>query len=138
MNYWLVKSEPEAFSWEQFVADGKARWDGVRNYQARNHLKDMRRGDLVMFYHSVSEKAVRGVGQVTREHYPDPTVDDLRWVAVELKPVYRLRTPVPLAAFKADAALQGAALLRQSRLSVMPLTPEAFDRLLELGGPVAV
>ncbi|SDM39154.1 Predicted RNA-binding protein, contains PUA-like domain [Catalinimonas alkaloidigena] len=136
MNYWLVKSEPEAFSWDQFVQDGKAMWDGVRNYQARNHLKAMRTGDLVMFYHSVSEKAVRGVGQITREFYPDPTVNDERWVAVDLKPVYRLKNPVSLATIKQDERLSGTALIRQSRLSVMPLTPDEFNRMLELGEAV--
>ena len=133
MNHWLVKSEPEAYSWERFQKEGKATWDGVRNYQARNHLAAMKRGDLVLFYHSVSEKQVVGIARVVREHYPDPTSGDDRWVVVDLVPEAALPEPVPLAAIKNDERLSEIALVRQARLSVMPLKKEAFDAIVELG-----
>lgn len=133
MNYWLVKTEPETYSWADLVREGRTIWDGVRNYQARNNLMQMKQGDKVLFYHSVSEKAVVGLAQVDREAYPDPTTDDKRWVVVELVPVRDFRDPVTLNQIKQDARLQDIALLRQSRLSVMPLTPEEFDVILGLG-----
>lgn len=133
MQYWLVKSEPEAYSWERFVREGKAIWDGVRNYQARNNLQQMRTGDMVLFYHSVSHKQVVGVARITREHYPDPTTDDPRWVVVEMVPLQALDQAVTLAQIKDDPRLENVALIRQSRLSVMPLMAAEFDAILELG-----
>lgn len=133
MNHWLVKSEPAAYSWNRFQKEGKATWDGVRNYQARNHLAGMKNGDLVLFYHSVSEKQVMGIARVVREHYPDPTASDERWVVVDLVPEATLPEPVPLAAIKRDERLSEIALVRQARLSVMPLNKEAFDAIVELG-----
>jgi predicted RNA-binding protein with PUA-like domain len=134
MKYWLVKSEPEAYSWARFLREGRTAWDGVRNYQARNNLKAMKKGDLVLFYHSVTEKRVVGMARVVREHYPDPSAaGDNRWLAVDLVPEQTLEKPVSLGKIKADERLHEIALLRQSRLSVLPLPPEAFDAILELG-----
>ena len=133
MNYWLVKSEPETYSWGNLVKDGKTTWDGVRNYQARNFLQQMKKGDLVLFYHSVSEKAVVGLAKVETEAFPDPTTDDPRWLAVELVPARDFKDKVTLEQIKADQRLQHIALLRQSRLSVMPLKPEEFEVILSLG-----
>lgn len=135
MNYWLVKSEPDAYSWQHFTEQGKAVWDGVRNYQARNNLKEMKAGDLVLFYHSVSDKEVVGISKVIKEFYQDPTTDDDRWVVVELEPVKKLNRPVSLAAIKNDERLENVALIKQSRLSVMPLKREEFDAIVELGQP---
>ena len=132
MNYWLVKSEPDAYSWDRFVKEGKAIWDGVRNYQARNNLKAMRKGDLVLFYHSVSDKEVVGYAEVVKEHYPDPTTDDYRWVVVEMVPREALAKPVTLAMIKSDERLENIALVKQARLSVMPLKQEEFDTILQL------
>ena len=130
---WLVKSEPYKYSWDDFVRDGSTYWDGVRNYAARNHLRDMRAGDLVLFYHSGEGREVVGVARVVREAYPDPTTDDERWVAVDLEPVVPLERPVGLDEIRGDPALAGIPLVRQSRLSVMPLERDAFRRILELG-----
>lgn len=132
MNYFLVKSEPNAYSWEQFLEDKSTFWDGVRNYQARNNMKDMKKGDLVLFYHSNIGMEVVGVAKVIKEYYQDPTTDDERWVAVDLEPVETLKKPVTLKEVKADDFLQDIALVRQGRLSVMPLKAEEFDRILEL------
>jgi predicted RNA-binding protein with PUA-like domain len=125
-QYWLVKSEPGAYSWEQFVKDGGTAWTGVRNFQARKNLQAMHRGDEVLFYHSVVGKAVVGIARVAREAYPDPTADMEGWVCVDLAPVRALKAPVTLDHIKATPALANIALLRQSRLSVMPLTPLEF------------
>jgi predicted RNA-binding protein with PUA-like domain len=133
MNYWLVKTEPGAYSWQQFEKDKRTLWDGVRNYQARNNLLKMREGDMVLFYHSVTEKQVMGIAHVAREHYPDPTTDDDRWVVVDLIPAQAFEKPVTLAAIKADPRLENIALVKQARLSVMPLRQEEFDTILELG-----
>jgi predicted RNA-binding protein with PUA-like domain len=133
MQYWLVKSEPEAYSWARFVKEGRACWDGVRNYQARNNLQQMQPGDFVLFYHSVSEKAIVGMAKVDKPAYPDPTADDAKWVAVDLVPVRDFKDPVTLDQIKKDPRLEHIALLRQSRLSVMPLKAEEFDVLLALG-----
>ncbi|SFT13564.1 EVE domain-containing protein [Sphingobacterium wenxiniae] len=133
MNYFLVKSEPFKYSWEQFNKDGQTFWDGVRNYQARNNLKAMKEGDLVLFYHSNEGKEVVGVAKVVKEFYQDPTTEDPKWVAVDLAPVETFKTPVTLETIKADEFLQDIALVRQGRLSVMPLKPEEFDRIIELG-----
>ncbi|MFD1630330.1 EVE domain-containing protein [Pseudopedobacter beijingensis] len=132
MNYWLVKSEPFKYSWEQFNKDGRTFWDGVRNYQARNNLKGMKEGDLVMYYHSNEGKCVVGVAKVVKEFYQDPTTDDTNWVVVDLVPVETLKTPVTLETIKHDEFLQDIALVRQGRLSVMPLKKHEFDRILEL------
>jgi predicted RNA-binding protein with PUA-like domain len=135
MNYWLVKSEPDAYSWDRFVKDKKTMWEGVRNYQARNNMKEMKKGDLVLFYHSVSDKEVVGIARVVKEHYPDPTADSDRWVVVDLKPEEPLEQPVTLEMVKADPRLENIALVKQSRLSVMPLKREEFDAIVELGTP---
>ncbi len=132
-NYWLAKSEPGAYSWQQFLKDGRTHWDGVRNYQARNNLKAMQEGDLVLFYHSVTEKQVMGVARVVKEFYQDPTTDDDRWVVVDLVPEQSFKKPVTLAEVKADERLENIALVKQARLSVMPLEQEEFDVLIELG-----
>lgn len=133
MNYFLVKSEPFKYSWEQFNKDGQTFWDGVRNYQARNNMKAMKVGDLVLFYHSNEGKEVVGVAKVVTEYYQDPTTDDTKWVVVDLAPVETLKKPVTLEMVKADTFLQDIALVRQGRLSVMPLKAEEFDRIIELG-----
>jgi predicted RNA-binding protein with PUA-like domain len=134
MKYWLVKSEPAAYSWADFTQDAGTDWTGVRNYQARNNLQAMQPGDLVLFYHSVTEKAVVGVAIVHAAHAPDATAEaGSPWVAVHLRPHAPLARPVPLAALKAEARLTQLALLRQSRLSVLPVRPEEFDTVLELG-----
>jgi len=133
MNYFLVKSEPFKYSWEQFNEDGETFWDGVRNYQARNNLKAMKKGDLVLFYHSNEGKEVVGIAKVVKEFYQDPTTDDERWVVVDLAPVETLKKPVTLEEVKADHLLQDIALVRQGRLSVMPLKAEELDRIVELG-----
>src|SRR5690554_5460654 len=135
MQYFLVKTEPFKYSWDQFIADKGTFWDGVRNYQARNNLKEMRLGDLVLFYHSNEGREVVGVAKVVKEHYPDPTTDDERWVAVDLEPVQALDRPVTLREIKQDPMLQEMALVRQGRLSVTPLKKEEFDRVLELSIP---
>jgi predicted RNA-binding protein with PUA-like domain len=129
-QYWLVKSEPEAYSWDDFVRDGRTAWTGVRNYAARLHLKAMRPGDEVLFYHSGEAKSVVGRARVTKAAFPDPTADEEGWVAVELTPVRPLARPVTLAQIKADVALKDIALVRQGRLSVMPLKPAEFARIL--------
>lgn len=133
MSYWLVKSEPYKYSWEQLLKDGRTYWDGVRNYEARNNLQAMRKGDTVLFYHSNEGLAVVGIARVVKEAYPDPTTDDPRWVAVDLKPGEILKTPVSLRDMKKDKRLQNIALIKQGRLSVMPLTKEAFAVIVAKG-----
>lgn len=133
MNYWLVKSEPVKYAWDQFVKDGKTFWDGVRNYQARNNLQAMKKGDLVLYYHSNEGMEVVGIAKVLKEYYPDPTIDDPRWVVVDLAPCKALKKPVSLAQMKQDPMLANIGLIRQGRLSVMPLKPEEFDRIVEMG-----
>ena len=133
MAFWLVKSEPEAFSWAQQVHNNVEPWTGVRNYQARNNLAAMKIGDLAFFYHSVSEKRIVGVVEVVREAYPDPTADDPRWVCVDVKAMGAFGRPVSLAEIKADPALAEMALLKQSRLSVAPVTEEEFRHLTQIG-----
>ena len=136
MQYWLVKQEPEDYSWADFVRDGATAWTGVRNYAARNHLRAMRAGDTVLFYHSGDEKRIVGLATVKRAAFPDSTADspDDGWVAVELAPVRPLPSPVTLAQVKADAALKDIALVRLSRLSVQPVKAAEFARLRKLGG----
>ena len=133
MQYWLVKQEPEKYPWAQFVKDKGTYWDGVRNYQARNNLHTMKKGDLVMYYHSVSEKAVVGVAKVTTEAYPDPTAKEGGWSVVDLKPVKAMVESVTLEQIKTDPKLVEIALIKQSRLSVMPLRAAEFKRILQLG-----
>lgn len=132
MKHWLVKQEPTAYAWEDFVRDGKTAWTGVRNFQARNFLSAMRRGDRVLYYHSVTGKAVVGEAEVVREAYPDPTAEEDGWVCVDLKPLKPLARAVTLAEIKADPRLADIPLLRQSRLSVMPLSAAHFRAILSL------
>jgi predicted RNA-binding protein with PUA-like domain len=133
MNYWLVKSEPFKYSWARFNEDKRTFWDGVRNYQARNNLKGMKEGDLVLFYHSNEGMCVVGIAKVVREFYQDPTTDDTNWVVVDLAPVETLKNAVTLSQIKGDEYLKDISLVRQGRLSVMPLKAAEFDRILELG-----
>jgi predicted RNA-binding protein with PUA-like domain len=133
MQYWLVKSEPFKYSWEQFVADKQTFWDGVRNYQARNNLRAMKKGDLVLWYHSNEGMEVVGIAKVVKEAYQDPTTEDTNWVVVDLKPFKKLKKPVSLVQIKAHPLLQNIGLVKQGRLSVMPLQTEEFDIILELG-----
>ena len=133
MNYWLVKQEPDAYAWSQFVADGKTAWTGVRNFQARNNLRAMKKGDLVFYYHSNIGKEIVGIAKVVKEHYPDPTAEEGDWSVVDLAPVKPLKTFVTLDALKADAVLKDIPLVKQSRLSVSPLTEAQFQRVLVLG-----
>jgi predicted RNA-binding protein with PUA-like domain len=130
MNYWMVKQEPTAYSWDDFVKDGKTDWTGVRNFKARNFLKDMKTGDKVYFYHSVIGKEVVGIAKVTKEAFPDPT--DTAWHAVELTPDKPLKKPVTLVDIKANKALANIYLVRQPRFSVMPLTKDEFDEILSM------
>lgn len=133
MQYWLMKSEPGEYSFEDLMRDGKTVWDGVRNYQARNNLKAMKKGDQALIYHSVSEKALVGIAEVVREHYPDPTDNPKQdWVVVELAPVRPLKRRLTLAEIKATPDLAEMPLIKQSRLSVMPLDKKTFNRLLQL------
>lgn len=130
MKYWLVKQEPEAYSFDDLIKDGKTDWTGVRNFQARNNLRAMKKGDKVLFYHSVSEKAVVGIAQVSREEFTDPT--DEKWVAVEIAPLEKFAKTVSLEQIKNEKMLENIALIKQSRLSVMPLTKKEFDTILKL------
>lgn len=132
MNHWLVKSEPFKYSWDQFVVDGKTMWDGVRNYQARNNLRDMKKGDLVLWYHSNEGMEVVGIAKVVKEHYQDPTSDNANWVVVDLKPFKKLKNTVTLVQVKADPRLQNIGLVKQGRLSVQALKAEEFDAILDL------
>jgi len=132
-NYWLVKQEPETYAWAAFVKDGSAAWTGVRNYTARNNLRAMKKGDPVFYYHSVSEKQVVGLARVEKEAYPDPTATEGDWSGVDLVPLKALKKPVTLGVIKADKALKEILLIRNSRLSAMPLTETQFNRILELG-----
>jgi len=132
-NYWMVKQEPETYSWTDFVNDGRTDWSGVRNYQARNNLREMKNGDRVLFYHSGKDKAVVGLAEVEKSAYTDPTAGDPQWVAVDLKPVKPLGAPVPLAAIRYDKRLSQLPLIRQSQLSVMPLTKDEFDVIVAMG-----
>jgi len=132
-NHWLVKQEPEAYSWQTFVQDGGTAWTGVRNYQARNNLRAMKPGDGVFYYHSGVDKAVVGLAEVAKEAYPDPTAKEGDWVAVELKPLKPFGQPVSLQVIKGDPLLKQMVLVRNSRLSVMPVTAQEFNRILTLG-----
>jgi predicted RNA-binding protein with PUA-like domain len=131
-KYWLVKVEPDAYSWADFVEDGRTAWTGVRNFQARNNLRAMQKGDLVFYYHSVTEKQAVGLARVEREAYPDPTATEGDWSAVDLVPVKPLTKPVTLDTIKADAVLKNLQLVSHSRLSVSPMNEAEFKRLLAL------
>ena len=132
-NYWLVKSEPDAYSWDDLVADGKTSWTGVRNFTARNNLRSMHVGDEVLFYHSVTDKAVVGIAKVVRDAYPDPTAKEGDWSAVDLAPIKSLRGPVTLQQIRAAPQLKKIQLVRQSRLSVMPVTAGEFRAIVAMG-----
>ena len=134
MNYWLVKSEPHKYSWDQFVKDKKTFWDGVRNYAARNNLKAMKKGDHVLFYHSNEGLAIVGIAEVAKEAYQDPTTEDPNWVVVELKPVKAIPNPVTLADIKADPSLADMDLVRLSRLSVGAVKEVEYKKVLKMGG----
>ena len=132
VNYWIVKQEPDAYSWAAFVKDGATAWTGVRNYQARNNLRAMKRGDLVLYYHSGDEKQAVGIARVNKSAYTDPTASEGDWSSVDLEPVKALTRPVTLGAIKADKFLKEILLVRNSRLSVSPITEKQFQRLLTL------
>lgn len=132
MQHWMVKQEPTAYAWDQFVADGKTAWTGVRNFQARNNLRAMKVGDRVLYYHSVVGKEVVGIAKVAREAYPDPTAKEGDWVCVDLVPEAPLKRPVTLEEIKESSALQELALLKQSRLSVMPVRAQEYKAILSL------
>lgn len=134
MAYWLIKSEPFKYSWDQFVKDGKTFWDGVRNYAARNNLRDMRKGDNLLFYHSNEGLEIVGIAEVVKENYQDPTTEETAWVVVDVKPVKKLKQPVSLKQIKAEPRLQDMALLRLSRLSVQPVTEGEWKVVMELAG----
>jgi len=134
MNYWLVKSEPSTYGWEQFVKDKKTTWDGVRNYAARTHLRSMKKGDEVFFYHSNEGMEIVGIAKVDKEAYQDPTTEDTNWVAVDLKPYKKLKKPVSLSQVKADKHLKDMALVRIGRLSVQPVTEKEWKLIMELAG----
>ncbi|WP_422362379.1 EVE domain-containing protein [Reichenbachiella sp.] len=133
MNYWLIKSEPNTYSWDDFVKLGRDHWDGVRNYAARKHMMSMKVDDLALFYHSVNDKCVVGVAKVVREHYPDPTTDDDRWVVVDLVPEFKFDEQVTLEQIKSDSRLSEMVLVNNSRLSVQPVKKDEFDIVLSLG-----
>ncbi|HMO81006.1 MAG TPA: EVE domain-containing protein [Pyrinomonadaceae bacterium] len=132
MNYWMVKQEPDSYSWDDLVKDGKTDWTGVRNYQARNNLREMKKGDKVLFYHSNVGKEVVGIAKVTNTAFPDPTAHDDKWVAVELSPEKPLKKPVGLDQIKSNIALKDIKLIRQSQLSVMPLTKDEYEEILSM------
>ena len=132
MNYWLVKSEPSTYSWEQLVKDKKTTWDGVRNYAARIHLRAMKKGDEVLFYHSNEGMEIVGIAKVDKEAFQDPTTSDDRWVAVELKAYKKLKNPVSLVQIKNDNRLKEMALVRLGRLSVQPVTEEEWEMVMEM------
>ena len=130
MNYWLVKSEPSTFSWDDLVRDKKTVWDGVRNFQARNNLKAMKKGDLAFFYHSNEDKAIIGIGKIVKEGYPEPKDND--WIVVDIAPDKKLKNPVSLAQIKSDKRLANMVLVKASRLSVQPVKAEEFELILAL------
>ncbi len=133
MAYWLVKSEPASYSWHQLVKDKETSWDGVRNFAARIHLKAMKKGDEVLYYHSNEGLEIVGIAKVSKEFYPDPTADDDKWFSVMLKPFKVFKKPVPLTSIKANKQLQNMALVRIGRLSVQPVTDEEWNLILKMG-----
>jgi len=134
MNYWLVKSEPFKYSWEQFEKDGRTFWDGVRNYAARNNLKAMKKGDLVLWYHSNEGMEIVGIAKVAKEFYQDPTTTEEAWVVVDLKPFKKLKKTVPLSAVKADSRLADMDLVRLGRLSVQTVKETEWNIIMEMSG----
>jgi predicted RNA-binding protein with PUA-like domain len=134
MNYWLVKSEPFKYSWQQFVADKQTFWDGVRNYTSRNNLRAMKKGDEVLFYHSNEGLEIVGIARVVKEHYPDPTATEGDWSVVDLKPLKPFKRPVSLADIKAEGRLANMQMLKLNRLSVTSITPEEWDIIMHMGG----
>lgn len=130
MKYWLTKSEPDVYSWDTFVKDKRTFWDGVRNYEARNNLRDMAKGDQILYYHSGKEKQVVGIAEVVKTSYQDPSTDDERWVAVDVKPVRPLANPVTLAVVKSTKGLEEMGLVKKGRLSVIPVTKKEFEQIL--------
>lgn len=134
MNFWLMKSDSDTYPWSQLLAEKRAMWDGVRNFQARNNMKAMKLGDIVLFYESGKEKMIVGECRIVREFYPDPTTEDKQWVVVDVEPINALKKPVSLDTIKTDDFLKDMLLIKQSRLSVMPLTKVQYDRIIELSG----
>lgn len=134
MKYWLLKSEPGTYSWDDLVRDGKTYWDGVRNFQARNNIRAMKPGDKALYYHSVNEKSVVGVAAIVSEAYPDPTAKEGDWSVVDVEPVHGLKRPVTLDEIKSVSALSEMVLVKQSRLSVQPVRKPEFDKVVKLGG----
>ena len=132
INYWLLKSEPDAWSWDNQVKEGASMWDGVRNYQARNNLKEMKKNDLCFFYHSVTERSIVGIVKVVKEYYPDPTDKTGRFVVVDVKAIKKLKKPVSLDQIKENNKLKDIALVKQSRLSVMPLKKTEWDIIIKM------
>ena len=132
MNYWLVKSEPFKFSWQQLLKDKSSMWDGVRNYAARNNLRNMKKGELVFFYHSNEGLEIVGIAKVKKEHYQDPTTTDTNWVAVDLEPFKTLKNPVTLTQIKTEKKLATMELIRLGRLSVQAVKPDEFNHIIEL------
>ena len=138
MNFWLLKSEPFKYSWDQFVKDNKTHWDGVRNYLARNHLKAMKRGDRIFFYHSNEGLEIVGIAKVVKEFYQDPTTPEPAWVVVDIAPVKKLKKAVTLAQVKAEKELQEMALIKSMRLSVQPVREEEWNKILKMAGEKTV
>jgi predicted RNA-binding protein with PUA-like domain len=136
MRYWLIKSEPGTYSWDDLVRDTRTRWDGVRNFQARNNIRAMQPGDLALFYHSVDERSISGVARVASAPYADPTAAEGDWSVVDVEPAFALRQPVGLDRIKDERSLQDMVLLKQSRLSVQPVRKEEFDAIVAIGGRV--
>ncbi len=134
MNYWLVKSEPFKYSFEQLLKDKSTMWEGVRNYAARNNLRAMKKNDRVLFYHSNEGKEVVGIAKVAKEHYQDPTTEDTNWVVVDLAPVEKLKKPVTLEEIKAELSLKDIQLVRLGRLSVAALTEQEYHKIIAMGG----
>lgn len=134
MAHWLIKSEPDVYSWEQFVKDRQTRWDGIRNYAARLHMRSMKKGDEVLFYHSGKATEIMGICTVLKEAYPDPTSDDPAWFAVDVKVLKKFSKPVTLQQIKAERKLANMALVRISRLSLQPVTDEEWNQILKMGG----
>lgn len=132
MNYWLLKTEPETFSWDNLVEQKTAMWDGVRNYQARNNLRKMKKGDIALFYHSVKNPGIVGIAEIVKEHYPDPIAKEGDWSVVDVKPVRKLEQVITLQEIKAYPALKDMVLVKSSRLSVQPVTKEEFEIIIKL------
>lgn len=134
MNYWLIKSEPGTYSWDDLKKDGQTFWDGVRNYQARNNLKAMKKGDLALYYHSVNDKEIVGIAEIITEAYQDPSTEDVKWVAVDVRPYKEVQNKVSLADVKGNPELENMVLVKNSRLSVQPVEKHEFEVILEMAG----